>query len=52
MEGPQAKEGFMAGNRSKALSQDQRRLQRERRKEQQHMQDGHEMRVDSDEGFS
>lgn len=52
MEGPQAKKGFMAGNRSKALSWDQRRLERERRREQQHMQDGHEMRVDYDEGSS
>lgn len=51
MEGPQAKEGE-ARNHSKALSRDQRRLERERRREQQHIQDGHEMRVDSDEGSS
>lgn len=49
MEGPQDGEGFVAGNRSKASSLSQRRLARERRREQQHMQDGHEMRVDSDE---
>lgn len=52
MEGPQSGEGSVAGNCSRALSQGQRRIERERRKEQQHIQDGHETRVDFDEGSS
>ena len=40
------------GNRSRISSRGLRRLERERKKEQDHMQDGHETRVDLDEATS
>nr|POF08716.1 hypothetical protein CFP56_04834 [Quercus suber] len=52
MEGPQAGEGFIARNCNRASSRGQRSLESERRREQQHMQDGHETRIDSDEWSS
>jgi len=52
MEGPHAREGSVEGNHSRASSKGRKRLGREHRKEQQHMQDGHETRLDSDEGSS
>ena len=50
MERPHAGEGSMGskGNRSRVSSRGQRRMERER----DHMQDGHEIRVDSDEASS
>ena len=52
MEGPHVGEGSIGGNHTRASLRDHRRLERELRKEQQHMQDGHETKVDSDEGSS
>ena len=54
MEGPLAKEGSVGtgGNHSRASSRGQRRLERERRREQQHMQEGHQTKLDLDEGSS
>nr|POE94831.1 hypothetical protein CFP56_12686 [Quercus suber] len=51
MEGPQVDEGSMGGNQSRASLRGGRRQERERRRKQQ-MQDEHETRLDSDEGFS
>ena len=49
MEGPHVGEGLMGsrGNHSRVSS----RVQRSMEREQDHMQDGHEIRVDSDEAF-
>lgn len=52
MEGPHKGEGSIAGNQSGASSKGRRRLERERRKEQQHIQEGHDTKVDFDEGSS
>nr|POE83528.1 hypothetical protein CFP56_48261 [Quercus suber] len=54
MEGPHVEEGLVGprGNHCKALSLGQRRLERERRSEQDRMQDGNQTRLDSDEGSS
>ena len=54
MEGPHAegKSVGSKGNRSRVLSQGFRCLEKEWRREQDNMQDGHETRVDLDEGFS
>ena len=46
MEGPHSEEGSVGGNHSRASSKGRRMLEREHRREQQHMQDGHETRVD------
>ena len=48
MEGSLVREGSSRGNYSRASSRDRKRLEREYRREQQYMQDGHEIRVDSD----
>ena len=40
------------GNRSKISSRGQRRLEREQKRKQDHMQDGHETRVDLDKDSS
>ena len=54
MEGPYVGEGLVGsrGNRSRVSSRGQKRLEKELKREQDHMQDGHETRVDSDEGSS
>nr|POE46355.1 hypothetical protein CFP56_55215 [Quercus suber] len=52
MEGLHAEEGSVGGNYSRALSQGQMRLESERRREQQCMQEGHQTRLDSDKGSS
>lgn len=52
MEGPHAKEGSVGRKCSKAFSRGRRWLERERKREQQCMQDGHEPRLDFDEGSS
>lgn len=51
MEGPHVDEGLVGGNNSKASLRGRRRLKRERRREQQCMQEGHRTRLNSDEGF-
>ena len=58
MEGLHAKEGSIGRNHLRASSRGCKRLERKRIREQQcireqqHMQDGHETRLDSDEGSS
>lgn len=52
MESPHAGKGSIEGNHSRASSKGRKRLEREYRKEQQHMQDRHETRLDSDKGSS
>jgi len=52
MEGLCDGEGSAGGNQLRASSRDWRRQERERKREQKHMQDGHETIVDSDEGSS
>ena len=52
MEGLHVGEGSVEGNHSRASSKGHRRLEREYRNEQQHMQDGHKTRLDSDKGSS
>lgn len=54
MMGPHVGEGLIGskGNRSRVSSHGQRRLERERKREQDHMQDKHKTRVDLDEGSS
>ena len=52
MEGLHANEGLVGGNHSRASSRDRRMLERERRKEQQHVQEGYHTRHDFNEGSS
>ena len=52
MEGPHAEEGSVRENHLRASSQGQRRLEREHKREQQRMQEGHQTKLDSDEGSS
>ena len=52
MEGLHADEDSVGGNHSKASSRGRRRLERELRKEQQHMQEGYHTKHDSNEGSS
>ena len=52
MEGLHANEGSVGGNHSRASLRGCRRLERERRKEQQHMQDGNHIKHDFNEGSS
>ena len=52
MEGLHVGEGFVGGNQSRASLRGLRRREREHRKEQQHMHNRHETRVDSDGGSS
>ena len=52
MENSHVGKGSAGGNHSRAPSSGCRRLEREHRREQQHMQDGHETKVDSNEGSS
>ena len=52
MEGLHANEGSVGGNHSRASLRGCRRLERERRKEQQHMQEGNHTKHDFNEGSS
>lgn len=52
MEGSHAEEGFVGGNHSRASSRGRKRLERERRREQQRMQEGNQTKYDLDEGSS
>nr|POE62198.1 hypothetical protein CFP56_39526 [Quercus suber] len=52
MEGLHVGEGSARGNHLRASSKGHRRLEREHRREQQHMQEGYQTRHDSDEGSS
>ena len=52
MEGPHADEGLVGGNHSRASSRGRRRLEKEHKREQQHMQEGYHTRHDSNEESS
>ena len=54
MEGPHVEEGSVGlkGNHSRASSWGQKRVEREQRREQDRMQDGHQTKLDLNEGSS